>query len=109
MTLAQQRCHNHETREAVACCPECRNFFCRECIAEHEQRVLCAACLKKSGGTKKAPSRFRLPLWRAAQFLAALFILWVSFYFMGRTLLSLPSSLHEGTLWTESWWDTVDR
>ena len=35
------------TREAVARCPECTQFFCRECITEHDDRVLCSACLKK--------------------------------------------------------------
>ena len=42
-----QRCFNHAGREAVARCPECGQFFCRECITEHEDRVLCSACLKK--------------------------------------------------------------
>ena len=45
--LAHQRCFNHATREAVARCPECHHFFCRECITEHDDRVLCTGCLKK--------------------------------------------------------------
>lgn len=27
-------------------CPSCQNYFCRECIAIFENRVICAACLK---------------------------------------------------------------
>ena len=45
--LAHQRCFNHAVREAVARCPECGQCFCRECITEHDDRVVCAACLKK--------------------------------------------------------------
>lgn len=45
--LIHQRCFNHATREAVARCPECSQFFCRECITEHDDRVICSACLKK--------------------------------------------------------------
>jgi hypothetical protein len=45
--LVHQRCFNHATREAVARCPQCSQFFCRECITEHDDRVICAACLKK--------------------------------------------------------------
>ena len=41
--LVHQRCFNHMLREAVACCPECRRYFCRECVTEHEDKVLCAA------------------------------------------------------------------
>src|ERR1043166_5979979 len=46
-TLLQQRCLNHSFREAVARCPECKRYFCRECVTEHDDRLICAACLKK--------------------------------------------------------------
>jgi hypothetical protein len=45
--LLLQRCFNHGMREAAARCPECGRFYCRECITEHDDRVLCSACLKK--------------------------------------------------------------
>src|SRR5580658_7631208 len=35
MTLLDQRCFNHDLREAVAQCPSCKRFFCRECVTEH--------------------------------------------------------------------------
>ena len=54
--LLHQRCFNHMLREAVACCPECRRYFCRECVTEHEDKVLCAACL----GHKVDPTGFSL-------------------------------------------------
>lgn len=45
-TMLEQRCWNHETREAVCLCLECGRSFCRECVSEHEGRLLCAACLR---------------------------------------------------------------
>jgi len=108
LPLTSERCHNHATREAVAKCPDCRNFFCRECIAEHEEQVLCAACLKKRVGKPAATKRMRLPLWRTVQFGAAIFVLWASFFYLGRFLLSLSPAVHEGTLWAERWWDSMD-
>jgi uncharacterized protein (DUF983 family) len=48
MTALQQRCWNHEAREAVCRCPQCGRSFCRECVTEHESRLLCAACLRNA-------------------------------------------------------------
>ncbi len=103
--LAQQRCVNHLQREAVARCPECKSFYCRECVTEHQDRVVCAACLKKLEAPR--PERVKkLPaLMRGMQGLVGLLIAWLSFYFLGRLLLSLPASFHNGTLWQEHWWD----
>ena len=43
----RQQCWNHETREAVCRCPGCARSYCRECVTEHEARLLCSACLRK--------------------------------------------------------------
>lgn len=97
--LSRQRCANHADREAAARCPECRRFFCRECVTEHEDRVICASCLK---ALSAAPSRARRGLvWlaRLAQCLLSILILWFFFYLCGTVLLSIPSSFHEATVW----------
>jgi hypothetical protein len=52
--ITQQRCLNHMLREAVARCPECSRFFCRECITEHEDKVLCASF---ENGLKPPPKK----------------------------------------------------
>jgi len=58
--LTHQRCHHHQFREAAARCPECGRYFCRECITEHADRVLCASCLGKKIGLDGArSSRFQ--------------------------------------------------
>ena len=104
-SLAHQRCFNHAAREAVARCPECKQFFCRECITEHEDRVVCAACLKKLTH-KPLAQRFKLAqLFRLAQCLLGLFIVWYFFFLIGEGLLKLPDSFHEGTLWQVHWID----
>ncbi len=102
-SLASQRCFNHALREAAARCPECGRFFCRECITEHEQRVLCATCLKLLG--RRGPSSYSrlLAVWRGGQFLLGLFTLWLFFHLFGQGLLSIDSSVHEGTLWKDKW------
>lgn len=102
--LLHQRCYNHMLREAVARCPECRRYFCRECVTEHEDKVLCAACLRnKTIAAVSGQSRLdRLAL--VVHFLLGGLLLWVFFYYLGQILLSLPSSFHEGTLWEMGWW-----
>jgi hypothetical protein len=104
--LLHQRCFNHAAREAVARCPECGHFFCRECITEHDDRVICAACLKKLA---RAPL-LRRPgfAWaiRAVQCAFGIFVVWFFFYLVGEGLLALPSSFHEGTLWRMNWMDS---
>jgi hypothetical protein len=97
--LAQQRCLNHLAREAVARCVECRQFFCRECIAEHDDCVVCAACLKKLSAPKKKQTRRRWNVWLATQLAAGLFFAWIFFYVTGRLLLALPDKFHADNLW----------
>jgi uncharacterized paraquat-inducible protein A len=102
-SLASQRCFNHSAREAAARCPECKQFFCRECITEHEDRVVCAACLKK---LTHRPLGQRFPFARIlwiAQCLFGLLIAWYFFFLIGDALLKLPDSFHEGTLWKAHW------
>ena len=102
--LTQQRCHNHMLREAVARCPECGRFFCRECITEHEDKVLCAACLRKRIEPAGLRSDRFQGWFQMGQFLLGIIILYVVFYYTARILLALPSDFHEGTLWQSGWW-----
>ncbi len=97
--LVQQRCLNHLDREAVARCPECANFFCRECVIEHDDRLLCAACLRAlNAAAPIAGIRLAalMPLARAAFGMVAG---WLFFYLIGRALLAIPASYHDGTFW----------
>ena len=100
--LVHQRCFNHQSRQAVARCPECGRYFCRECITEHEDRVICASCLSRLT-ERTGAKRFRLAmLLTLFQCIAGFFIVWLCFYYLGQTLLLIPTSFHEGTLWEEA-------
>jgi len=97
--IAYQRCFVHGNREAAARCPVCGRYYCRECVTEHESRVLCAACIEKLlADSKKTQPRLSAakPL---LQFLAALLVLWMSFYLLGYAQSRIPASTHELTLW----------
>lgn len=99
LNLAHQRCFNHSQREAAARCLECRQFFCRECVTEHDDRVICSSCLQKLAKAPPARKRRFVGLLKLSQCALSLILLWFFFYLMGEWLLSIPSSFHEGTLW----------
>jgi len=104
-SLTHQRCLNHATREAVARCPECRQFFCRECITEHDDRVICAACLKKLARVPLLQRPAFAGLLRVGQCALGVFLAWFFFQLVAERLLKLPSEFHEGTLWGVNWLD----
>ena len=94
MTLSNERCFNHAKREAAARCPECGRYFCRECVSEYEERLLCAYCLKKLG-VRPPGRRAASALVRALPVLAGFLLLWSAFYLLGRSLLTIPSRFHD--------------
>ena len=94
-----QRCYHHEFREAASRCPECRRYFCRECVTEHQDRVICAECLKKLMAEAPARPRRLRGLMRALLPAAGLLLAWLCFYALGRTLLLIPAAVHDGTVW----------
>ena len=104
MNLHQQHCLNHELREAVARCPQCGQFYCRECITEHDDQIICAACLKRSFQPEAADRRSLTLLTHGAALALSMFAGWLVFYWFGRIVLSIPSSFHDGTLWQTSFW-----
>jgi len=103
--VSRQRCSLHADREAVVRCPVCRGFFCRECVTEHEDRMLCNRCLTRmtDRATTGGGGRFFL-LGVALQGATGFILLWIAFSLIGRMLLSIPSSFHEGTIWQAGWW-----
>jgi hypothetical protein len=94
-----QRCFHHPLREAASRCPSCRRYFCRECVTEHEDRVICADCLKKLARSRPAHAVSVRGLLRGLLPVAGLLIAWLCFYAVGRTLLLIPVSVHDGSIW----------
>ncbi|MGD9331259.1 MAG: hypothetical protein PVJ53_08095 [Desulfobacterales bacterium] len=102
-SLENRRCAHHADREAVARCPQCERFFCRECIAEHDGRVLCANCLALSGSRQARRRSFLRRLTPLVQVAVGLLLLWGTFFYLGQALISLPDHFHEGTIWQDGW------
>ena len=94
--LAQQRCAEHPHREAVSRCPGCGRFCCRECVTEHNERLLCSACLGKLVTNHQA----RRARWGnvaiAGLSLAGFMMAWSFFYYVGQLLMTIPTSFHQG-------------
>lgn len=98
MKLELQTCLNHSQREAVARCPSCRHHFCRECITEHDDQVICSACLRKRVQAGTGRRRSFGGMWSLLGFLTGMACAWFAFYGLGRLLLSIPSTIHDGSV-----------
>lgn len=94
MNLLDQRCLNHALREAAVQCPTCQRFFCRECVTEHQDRMICVSCvaaLKHKGDKISPTARAR---WTIAA-LAGILLAWLVFYYLGLALARIPSQFHD--------------
>jgi hypothetical protein len=83
----QQRCWNHQEREASCRCPHCRRAFCRECVTEHQSRLLCATCLEAAASQPNQSRRVFRRFLPAGMALAGLVLAWFVFYGMGQAFL----------------------
>lgn len=102
-SLGAQFCFNHPVREAVGRCPECGRTYCRECITDHDGRILCAACIQQLAGSREE-KKGQLVRWLRVGVIPArvafgLFVAWVFFYSIGRMLVAIPSEFHSGAVW----------
>ncbi len=97
--LHELRCLNHPLREAVARCPSCTLHFCRECVTEHEDALLCAGCLRQRTAVEEKRRRRWAEGSRALAACAGLMLAWLCFYVAGEWLASMPADFHEGTMW----------
>jgi len=98
ISALQQRCRNHENREAVCRCPQCGRSFCRECVSEHEARLLCAACLKLLAERPVPRTRSLRRLVPAALALAGILTAW-AVYFAGAEAAMTLADRSERSEW----------
>ena len=92
--LRRAKCSNHREREAVARCLVCGSDFCRECVTEHDGRMICAQCLSLQ--KKEAESRVGIVelLLLGVGFGVSFLIVWSFFNRLGSFLVSLPHEFH---------------
>ena len=104
--LSHQRCYHHQRREAVVRCPDCQRYFCRECVTEHQDRMLCSQCLASmTQDREKRSQRWVRGLLMLVQGASGFLLLWYALYLVGLILLAIPDTFHEGTIWKEPWWN----
>ena len=92
-----QRCWNHERREAVCRCPECGRSYCRECVTEHEARLLCASCLaalSRGTGERRRGGRRAVT---AVLALAGILLAWAFFYSAGEALILFTGRMEQSS------------
>jgi hypothetical protein len=94
--LIDQRCWHHPNREAVVRCPECRRFYCRECVTEHLGRMVCATCVARlSTDAGFEGGRLRIAAWTVFA-LGGVLLAWLVFYYLGAFLARIPSDFFGG-------------
>ena len=106
--LVRERCWIHPAREAAARCPSCERFFCRECVTEHDGRLICADCLRalrtaatlRPGSAQRA-RRALAAAGRTFSLALSLLVAWFFFHLLAQTLVSLPGEFHASTLWQQ--------
>lgn len=81
----------------MARCPECARYYCRECIVEHDNRVLCTHCVSKLLAPKTKKRRSLEPVFLPLAFCVVLLVGWMCFYLLAEVLLRIPSNLLEST------------
>ena len=97
MNLTLQRCLIHVDRGAVARCPICRNYFCRECVTEHERRFLCSSCLHDVVAGVEPPRRNAERFTLVIKMTIGMAIAWLFFYVIGQLLMLIPPNVHDGS------------
>ncbi|HWC98270.1 MAG TPA: hypothetical protein VG456_16035 [Candidatus Sulfopaludibacter sp.] len=70
-------------------CPECGRSFCRECVTEHQSRLLCAGCLTRIAGQAPPQSGMRRHAMPAVLLAAGLVLSWLLFFGAGEAILAM--------------------
>jgi len=87
--LLRQRCANHELREAVCRCPQCRRSLCRECVTDHEGRLICASCLRIEARNAVTPRRRGRRLKEIGIGVAGVFLAWALYFGAAQSLITI--------------------
>jgi hypothetical protein len=97
-TFASRRCRNHFERQAACRCPSCGFDFCRECVTEHDERLLCSRCVAQLETPSARPSRTK-SIQAIAQCVAGVTAAWLFFFLAGELTSMVVSPSHEVRAW----------
>jgi hypothetical protein len=92
--LTHTRCWNHAAREAAVVCPQCRRYYCRECVTEHQGRMMCTTCVAALAMPTRTP-RSATVVWIGLA-VGGLLLAWLVFYNLGVLLARIPTDFHGG-------------
>src|ERR1700678_3028393 len=92
----QQRCWNHDAREAACRCPGCGRSYCRECVSEHEGRLLCAACLTAVTARREPATGGFGKLAPAGMIATGILLAWLIYWAAGASLIGLIRRMEVG-------------
>ena len=93
--LSKKKCFNHSGREAAARCLECKNFFCPECITEHDGRLTCSNCLYKESQKNESQSGFKIAyVFQGILTVVSVLLISIFFFFFARVLYNSPEEFH---------------
>ncbi len=82
----------------MARCRSCGLACCRECVVEHEFRLVCADCLRREA--ERAGGRGGRVAWAAfGQWVVAAGVVWVIFYAVAAGWRRVPEVFHDGVIW----------
>ena len=94
MSLFGQRCAIHPEREAAVRCPSCARFYCRECVTEHQGRMICAHCVAQINAP--APEKRSAGVMWSLLCVGGFLFAWMLFYYLGMSLARIPFAFHGG-------------
>lgn len=92
--FGQQRCFVHPSREAVSLCLDCHHAYCRECVVDHDGRLICAACLARLRAPLARGNRTLRKIVSAMSTALAILLCWILFYMFGRLLMMAEPARH---------------
>ncbi len=96
-SVAHAHCYHHGDREAVARCPQCDHFYCRECVSDYRGKALCADCLNETiNPAAKTKRSITGAVWQLFVGASGLALAWFLFYLLASILLEIPHEFHEG-------------
>jgi len=94
----QTECRNHPGRDVVARCSRCTQALCRECVTEHDNRMLCTNCLH-TVIQPTAPDSKRKNVAMAAVAAAGCLLVWLFFLATAQILAYAPAAFHRFAPW----------